>query len=210
MRPQGCSMTQTSRSAPWSLLMLFGLLLLARARRALLWSCLFIVGGAAGCNQEPLPTGTPPQNMPSAMNVCTGGKQWNVRVTGKSLERFEGKRVWVSAVEPRMDATDEVAVFLEGRVTAGTLGLACDRGLTDNYWYPSFSITVDADNDGRCSGGDLHVTDQLYGWGGDQLYSLTGTGAGEGTRGEVQWLPVTPSHPVWHGAQFCTYYFPML
>ncbi len=156
-QPRGCAVGGGAQ-APGTLIALIGLVLLARTRRSLLWACLFSIG----CNQDPLPAGGQPVNQ--AENVCKGGKEWSVRVSGTALDRFEGKSVWVSAVEPRQDATDEVAVFLQGKITNGSVSLSCDRGLSTNYWYPSFSVAIDANGDGRCNDGDVHMTDQYYGW----------------------------------------------
>ena len=46
----------------------------------------------------------------------------------------------------------------------GSFAFACPSSLRENYAYPSYTIVVDTDDDGRCSEADHAWQAQLYGW----------------------------------------------
>ena len=93
---------------------------------------------------------------------CESTGEWSFSASGTGLERFEGARVWASAVE-RDKAPPEVVV-LEGRIKGGKFSLACPKSLTDNNAYPTSAVIIDADGSGTCSAEDRQAHQQMYAW----------------------------------------------
>jgi hypothetical protein len=79
---------------------------------------------------------------------------FDITIRGEGFERFEGKRVWVSAVQPDHRAAIDaphVVVVLEGRVAGGRFALSCAKGLDQSYAYPTWAVVIDADDSASCT-----------------------------------------------------------
>ena len=141
--------------------------------------------------------------------------QLELGITGVDQGRHEGRRIWASAVEPENDPDMATpVVIVEDIVTGGAFELSCPAGLSENMWYPSIAVVIDADDDGTCSDGDLGWTMQLFAWSDAQIYAFDGTDVFS-TAGDRPWLitsdawqPVAEIQPPW-GTPVCEYYFPV-
>ncbi|MBS2018109.1 MAG: hypothetical protein JST00_34880 [Deltaproteobacteria bacterium] len=140
---------------------------------------------------------------PRAAAAPTPLKHLSIRVRGQGLERFEGKRVWLSAVERDRGTADDpgIVVLLEGRVSRGAFELQCPGGLTSNVAYPTWSVTIDADDSGRCTSQDVQYLSQMYGWDDDMVADLRAD----------SFAPVQQAHTVVGDRKsfdYCSLYFP--
>jgi len=140
---------------------------------------------------------------------CDADGEFGIKVVASGLEGLEGASVWLSAVQPVDGGDDEVVVLLAGRVEGGAFRLACDRGLTTNYAYPSLAAVVDRDGSGACSSADDVFRMQLYGWNQAEEYGLVGDEVMTPFPIDNAWNPVAEVPPPW-GEDLCAYHFPGL
>ena len=165
---------------------------------------------AAAANDDPraVTPGDLPDPQPSSL--CASGKEWTLSLDASGLDAWNGRAIWVSAVEPAQDdvsTVHTVAARLEATISYGEASVSCVKGLTTNMWYPSAAIVVDADGDGACSAGDVQQSIQYYGWNSDLLYTINGDSFSEESF-EIGtfWTPVSDTPATWDGAAFCSYY----
>ena len=157
------------------------------------------------------PSVVPGAPAPSAVQPkCVSGRQWTLSLEASGLDEWEGRRLWISAVEPVSTGEGtlhEIAGRLETTITYGLASMSCVQGLTTNYWYPSAAVVVDADGSGACSAGDFQFTVQYYGWNEDQLFTIEGsTFSEQGFELGTAWTPVSETGATWEGESFCSYY----
>ena len=127
--------------------------------------------GLDGASPNPAVTGTAPVTTQSTQ-ICSTDGSFDFHVWGKGLASWEGRRVFVAAFEPATPDFGPKAparpkrrpVRMETTIQGGSFSVACPSSLRKNYAYPSYTVVIDADNDGRCSTGDLARQSQLYGW----------------------------------------------
>jgi hypothetical protein len=168
---------------------------------------------AAVVNEMPRfaePSTLPKHAEPLLEPVCASGQEWTLSLDASGLGAWEGRRVWVSAVEPAQDGDStvhSVAARLEATIVDGAASASCVKGLTTNMWYPSAAVVVDVDGSGACSAGDVQQSIQYYGWSSDLVFSLDGaTFTEQGFEIGSAWSPVSGTALTWDGAAFCDYY----
>lgn len=121
------------------------------------------------CGDAAAPPAAVRADVKTVRERCDGAGEWSIAARGAGLGRFEGKRVWLSAVE--RDRGGPV-VLLEGRIAAGAFAFSCAKTLHTTYAYPTFAVVIDEDGNGRCSPGDVQSARQLYGWKEDQQVTV--------------------------------------
>ena len=104
--------------------------------------------------------------------ICSTDGSFDFHVWGQGLTSWEGRRVFVAAFEPStpdfgLEAPGKAErrpVRMQTTIKDGSFSVACPSSLRENYAYPSYTVVIDSDDDGRCSAGDLARQAQLYGW----------------------------------------------
>lgn len=88
-------------------------------------------------------------------------------VSATGLTQWEGKTVHVAAVVPGELPDGPLHRMLEvtSIVKNGAFRVECLGSIPEANNYPSWSVLLDVDADGRCSPQDVGVLTQNYGWG---------------------------------------------
>lgn len=148
--------------------------------------------GALACGTEPAAP-KPTASTSAVRQQCDGRGQHSIAVEGDGFGAYEGKRVWLSAREQ-----GGVVALVEGRVSGGKIRLSCAKSLHTTFAYPTFAVTIDTDNDGRCSASDHHARSIMYGWNADVSHRFEPQHFG----------PVKSATPDYPGFDYCSAHFP--
>ena len=139
--------------------------------------------------------------------ICKSDGKFNFSISGSKLEAFEGRNVWAAAIQHPSEGVPKRVVRLETRIVNGRFRLSCPRSLDTAFNYPSWTVVIDADNDGKCSSADRQRTTQLYGWDFDVVVDVTSDAAGN----VWDWrTTVAEAHSAVGNSgslDFCRYYF---
>jgi hypothetical protein len=125
---------------------------------------------------------------------CKSDGTLDVRVSGSGLSAYEGKTVWVSAIED-----SQRRVLVSGEIKNGSVVVSCANSIDENYRYPSWAAFIDADGDGECSAGDVGTQMILYGWAWNLVESFSAAELGA-TSDLAPYLHA-------NGQDFCAAYF---
>ncbi len=117
--------------------------------------------------------------------MCESDRTMDFSVQGSQIEGFDGHLVWAVAVDREEPGTPRRVVRLEGVIRDGGFSLTCARALRVSYAYPSWTVVIDATEDGACSPADRQVTEQLYGWADPLIVDVTRAANGEVQRWEA-------------------------
>jgi hypothetical protein len=149
--------------------------------------------------------------------LCREDGEFAATVSGTNQNDHEGRLVWVSGVEPDVEAPpgapDPIVLHMEASIDEGAFEITCPMGLVENTAYPSIAVIIDADDNGECSDGDLAFVTQLFAWLADERYSFDGETAYGYSDGnpwlitEAAWAPVA-GLTGFDGSPLCDYYIP--
>jgi hypothetical protein len=149
--------------------------------------------------------------------LCREDGEFAATVSGTNQTDHEGRLVWISGVEPDVEAPprepDPVVLHMEASIDGGAFELTCPVGLTENSYYPSIAVIIDADGNGECSDGDVAFVTQLFAWADDVRHSFDGDtvyGYSDGNPwliSEAAWSPVA-GQMGFDGSPLCDYYVP--
>ena len=137
---------------------------------------------------------------------------WNLSARGAGFGAFEGKRVWMSAIEGNLSAGGNhysLVVSVSTTVRGGAFALECIHGLSTNYAYPAAALLLDTDGSGDCSVGDLQLLEQRYGWAADlDFAAYYPTQTGIATLGPDRLTALDAKQTSIDGGAFCQSFFP--
>lgn len=148
--------------------------------------------GALACGTEPAAP-RPTAAGSAVRQQCDGRGEHSIAVEGDGFGAYEGKRVWLSALEP-----GRVAAVVEGRVSGGKIRLSCAKSLHTSGVYPSIAVVIDTDNDGRCGPSDHQSRSIMYGWNANVSHRVEAQHFG----------PVKNATPDHAGFDYCSAHFP--
>jgi hypothetical protein len=151
------------------------------------------------------------------VSICGDDGQFGITMSGTNQQEFEGRRIWMSAVEPSFDdpegSPDPIVVVMQTTIADGAFEMTCPLGLTENSSYPSFAVVIDANDDGVCNDGDVAFGQQLFGWIAELNYSFDGASA-YSHENDPPWLVTEDAWQSvagmmgFNGDPFCDYYVP--